>query len=198
MVDLPLPPSPGAVEHVSVDLVNSVVRLPGGSEVDALATPRGATTWLAERGLVAPDADLQAYCQARMIALRDDIRRVFEAAVGGTSVDDGLLERVNAALTAVPSAALLRYSPQEGFTRSLEHPVTRVVEHAMSVIAEDAVGLLVGETSSSLARCDAEPCSRVFLRTHGRRQWCSTRCGDRVRAARSYARKRERVASTPG
>ncbi|WP_253250476.1 CGNR zinc finger domain-containing protein [Arthrobacter globiformis] len=24
----------------------------------------------------------------------------------------------------------------------------------------------------------------------GRRQWCSNRCGDRVRAARAYARKR--------
>ncbi|MDN5936022.1 MAG: CGNR zinc finger domain-containing protein [Nitrosospira sp.] len=31
---------------------------------------------------------------------------------------------------------------------------------------------------------------RFLLKTHGRRQWCSTRCGDRVRAARSYARKR--------
>ncbi|MFC4716815.1 CGNR zinc finger domain-containing protein [Glutamicibacter sp. BW77] len=30
-----------------------------------------------------------------------------------------------------------------------------------------------------------------FRGTHGRRQWCSTRCGDRVRAARAYARKRE-------
>ncbi|MHC5560905.1 CGNR zinc finger domain-containing protein (plasmid) [Kocuria sp. U4B] len=33
------------------------------------------------------------------------------------------------------------------------------------------------------------------MRTHGRRQWCSTRCGDRVRAARAYARKQERSTS---
>jgi len=36
----------------------------------------------------------------------------------------------------------------------------------------------------------ADFCQRFFLRTHARRQWCSTRCGDRVRAARAYARKR--------
>ncbi|WP_404798560.1 CGNR zinc finger domain-containing protein [Streptomyces pristinaespiralis] len=27
------------------------------------------------------------------------------------------------------------------------------------------------------------------MRTHGRRHWCSTRCGDRARAARAYARR---------
>ncbi|WP_309816129.1 CGNR zinc finger domain-containing protein [Pseudarthrobacter sulfonivorans] len=33
--------------------------------------------------------------------------------------------------------------------------------------------------------CEAESCGRFFLRTHARRQWSSTRCGDRVRAARA-------------
>jgi predicted RNA-binding Zn ribbon-like protein len=29
---------------------------------------------------------------------------------------------------------------------------------------------------------------RLLLRDHNRRRWCSTACGDRVRAARYYAR----------
>ncbi|MFC7713379.1 CGNR zinc finger domain-containing protein [Nonomuraea recticatena] len=32
------------------------------------------------------------------------------------------------------------------------------------------------------------PCNRYLLR-HGRRHWCSIRCGDRARAARAYARR---------
>ncbi|MDN5704722.1 MAG: hypothetical protein L0K41_03970 [Yaniella sp.] len=31
------------------------------------------------------------------------------------------------------------------------------------------------------------------MRTHARRRWCSTRCGDRVRAARAYARKQKKL-----
>ncbi|MGA9832915.1 MAG: CGNR zinc finger domain-containing protein [Trebonia sp.] len=40
------------------------------------------------------------------------------------------------------------------------------------------------------APCGAHGCVRWFLRTHAARQWCSDRCGDRVRAARHYARHR--------
>ncbi|GAB2883292.1 hypothetical protein GCM10022245_18400 [Streptomyces mayteni] len=42
-----------------------------------------------------------------------------------------------------------------------------------------------------LAACGSAPCDRFLLRTHGRRHWCSTRCGDRARAARAYARRGE-------
>lgn len=41
----------------------------------------------------------------------------------------------------------------------------------------------------------ADSCDRIFLRTHARRQWCSTRCGHRMRAARAYARKRAALSS---
>ena len=44
-----------------------------------------------------------------------------------------------------------------------------------------------------VAQCEATSCDRFLLRTHARRCWCSTRCGDRVRAARAYARKLERA-----
>ena len=107
-----------------------------------------------------------------------------------------MLDGINAALAAAPNTSLLHYAPGEGFFRSLEHPATRLIEHAMSVIAEDAAALLAGHEAHLLAQCEAKPCSRFLLKTHGRRQWCSTRCGDRVRAARSYARKRTQTNST--
>lgn len=190
MSEIPLPPSPGTLEYRSIDLANSEIQLPGGKTCDALNTPEETTIWLISRGLVSEGTLLQSYCQNRLVGLRGDLRKAFAACVSGVAVDPGVLDGINAALAAAPNTSLLHYAPGEGFFRSLEHPTTRLIEHAMSVIAEDAAALLAGDAAHLLAQCEAEPCSRFLLKTHGRRQWCSTRCGDRVRAARSYARKR--------
>ncbi|WP_233206067.1 ABATE domain-containing protein [Cryobacterium sp. N19] len=195
MFEMPLPPSPGAREHRSIDLVNSEIHLPGGKSYDALNTPEGTTTWLITRGLVDEGAILQSYCQSRLVGLRGDLREAFAARISGSTVDPRVLDGINAALVAAPNTPLLRYASSDGFFRSLEHPATRLIEHAMSVIAEDASALLAGDEAHLLAQCEAEPCSRFLLKTHGRRQWCSIRCGDRVRAARSYARKRSQTNS---
>ncbi|MFD5231251.1 CGNR zinc finger domain-containing protein [Streptomyces qaidamensis] len=39
-----------------------------------------------------------------------------------------------------------------------------------------------------MTACASPPCNR-FLLKRGRRRWCSTRCGDRARADRAYARR---------
>lgn len=195
MSEMPLPPSPGAQEHSSIDLVNSEIHLPGGKIHDSLTTTEETTAWLTSRSLIGQGATLQSYCQNRLVGLRGDLRRAFAAHISGTPLDPRALDGINTALTAATSAELLHYAPGEGFFRSLEHPTTRLIEHAMSVIAEDAAALLAGVEAHLLAQCEAEPCSRFLLKTHGRRQWCSTRCGDRVRAARSYARKRAQANS---
>jgi predicted RNA-binding Zn ribbon-like protein len=51
---------------------------------------------------------------------------------------------------------------------------------ALARLAEDAVTLLCTPDVATLARCPAEGRVRLLLRTHGRRHWCSIRCGDRV------------------
>lgn len=147
---------------------------------------------MVQRDLASPDAAVQEYCRSRLAGLRDDLRAVFEAHVVGDVPEPGALAAVNRALSSAPGALLLRHDPTTGFTRTAAHPATQIVEHAMAVIAEDAVGLLTGELAGQVSRCEATSCDRFLLRTHARRQWCSTRCGDRVRAARAYARKHGR------
>lgn len=194
MSEIPLPPSPGARDHVSIDLANSVMRT-GNQVQEALDTPETTSAWLIARGLVGEGSMLQSYCQNRLVGLRDHVQAAFSAQVAGTPIDTTTLDGLNAALVAAPYSPLLRFTPESGFFRELEHPTTQFVEHAMSVIAEDTASLLAGDEAPLLTRCEAEPCTRFLLRTHGRRQWCSTRCGDRVRAARAYARKRALVNS---
>jgi predicted RNA-binding Zn ribbon-like protein len=190
MTDAALTAVPGAKEHPSLALVNSASELPGGRRYDELEGPDDAAAWLMAHDLIRPETVLQEHCRGRLAALRADLRDLFTAHATGDVPTTAAVQALNRALTAAPGALLLQFDPTAGFTRSAKHPVTQVVEHVMAVLAEDAASLLSGDQASVLASCEADGCQRFFLRTHARRQWCSTRCGDRVRAARAYARKR--------
>lgn len=186
----PLPPAPGTDAHAGIALANTLVMLPGEQPWDGLATPEAATAWLVSHDLAPGDTELLAYCQSRLTSMRSALRALFTARVRHTAPAPEDLETVNQALARVPSAPLLHHDPQHGFQRAAEHPVTRLVEYALARIADDAAHLLSDDAAGALAQCESAPCDRFMLRNHGRRRWCSTRCGDRVRAARSYARRK--------
>ncbi|WBQ06935.1 CGNR zinc finger domain-containing protein [Kribbella sp. CA-293567] len=181
---------PGVEEHPSLALVNSVTESARGHRRDELETPESVRAWLLTRDLIDPDAVLYEYCRGRIVALRESLRDLFTAHTGGDVPPPEAVQALNSALTSVPGALLLRFDATTGFTRGADHPVTQVVEHVMALIAEDAATLLTDDEASMLSSCEADGCQWFFLRTHARRQWCSIRCGDRMRAARAYARKR--------
>lgn len=191
MTKVPLSIAPGTAEHLCLALANSIVTLPGGQRVDELDSPESATAWLIRHDLAPKGTGLLAYCQLQLTDLRRNLRAVLTSHTEGMAPDLACLEGINQALTAVPSAALLRYEPDEGLRRVASHPLTQLVAHAMAQIAEDAAALLTGPEAHRIARCAAEPCDRFMVRTHARRQWCSARCGARQRANRAYARKRD-------
>lgn len=92
-------------------------------------------------------------------------------------------------MTSTPAVPTLVWDAATGFRAQLAHPTTRILEHALAVLAVDAVEIVTGPNAQMLAACEADPCNRYMLRTHARRHWCSKRCGDRIRAARAYARR---------
>ncbi|MDA2809490.1 ABATE domain-containing protein [Nocardiopsis sp. RSe5-2] len=182
-------PAPGAELFPALDFADSSVSLPGGKRVDLLGTPRDAARWLVERGLAPPDTVLYELCSSRMRALREHIRALFAARVDGLPAPAEALDAVNAAMTKVPSAALLAWDSERGLHRSAAHPIDQAVDHALAALADNAAELLTSPEAERLAACGSPPCDRYLLRTHPRRHWCSTRCGDRARAARAYARR---------
>ena len=192
MTKVPLPLAPGTAEHPCLALANSIVTLPGGQRVDELNDPENATAWLVRHDLAPVGTGLLAYCQLRLTGLRGDLRKVLESRTAGVAPSAGSLSGLNRALTAVPSAALLRYDTDAGLLRVPSHPTTQLVDHAMAQIAEDAAALLTGPEAPRIAHCAAAPCDRFMVRTHARRQWCSERCGARQRATRAYARKSDK------
>jgi predicted RNA-binding Zn ribbon-like protein len=181
-------PAPGAEQYVALDFADSAVALPGGQFVDFLGTPPKASRWLAERGLAPEDAGLQEMCTSQLRSLREQIRSLLAARIAGAPALPAALSAVNDALTRVPTAALLQWDEKEGPRRETPHPTNQLLDHALAVLAANVADLLTSEDAERLTMCGSPPCNRYLLR-HGRRQWCSTRCGDRVRAARSYARR---------
>ncbi|WP_424706783.1 CGNR zinc finger domain-containing protein [Kitasatospora acidiphila] len=188
----PLPPAPGAEQHVALDFANSELTSRAG-RLDLLATPDAATRWLIERELAPDDAVLYEYCAGRLRELRAQLRVLLAARIDGTPPPFEAVRTVNTALTTAPAASLLHWDEAQGPYRAPAHPADRVAEHAMAAIAADAAELLTGPDGERLAACSATPCNRFLVRTHAARHWCSVRCGDRVRAARAYARRTQQA-----
>ncbi|MET7461746.1 ABATE domain-containing protein [Nonomuraea sp. NPDC005501] len=183
-----LPPAPGADDYLALDFVNSAIALPGGHFVDLLGTPGGANRWLTEHGLAPEDAGVQEMCAAQLRSLREHLRVLFAARAGGLPVLPAALSAVNDALSRAPSAALLYWDEKRGPYRAAPCPTNEILDRALATLAANAADLLTGPDADRLTPCGSTPCNRYLLR-HGRRHWCSVRCGDRARAARAYARR---------
>ncbi|MGG8406534.1 CGNR zinc finger domain-containing protein [Streptomyces sp. 12297] len=182
------PPAPGAEDHLALDFVNSALVLPGRHSVDLLDTPGRTNRWLTAHGLAPADAGVQEVCAARLRTLREHVRALFDAHVRGTPAPPVALSAVNDALTGAPAAALLYWSEERGPYRAALCPTDEILARALATLAANAADLLTGPDADRLTSCGSTPCTRYLLR-HGRRHWCSTRCGDRARAARAYARR---------
>ncbi|GAB3956117.1 CGNR zinc finger domain-containing protein [Streptomyces sparsus] len=189
--DAALPPAPGVDQHRSLGFADTAVTLPAGQSYDLLAAPGSARRWLVSHDLTSRDVQLYEVCASRMRTLRGHVRALFAARVEGVAPPEESLRAVNQALTAVPTAPLLAWDGAQGLRRVTAHPTDQAVNHALATLAADAADLLTGPDVALLAVCGSPPCDRFLLRTHGRRHWCSTRCGDRARAARAYARRNE-------
>ncbi|PWK86332.1 putative RNA-binding Zn ribbon-like protein [Lentzea atacamensis] len=182
------PPVPGEEQYPSLALANSAVTLPGRRVLDLLDTPAQTNRWLTEHGLAPVDIGMREMCATQLRSLREQIRALFDARVAGLPALPAALSAVNDALTRVPTAPLLQWDEKNGPYRATPHPTTAIVDHALATLAANAADLLTGPDAERLTACHSSPCNRYLLR-HGRRQWCSTRCGDRARAARAYARR---------
>lgn len=182
------PPAQGEEEHLSLALANSAIALTGGHTVDFLGTPAQANHWLTQRGLAPVDAGMREMCATQLRSLREQIRSLFAARAEGLPALPAAVRAINDAMTRVPTAPLLQWDDETGPYRATPHPTTAILDHALATLAADAADLLTGPDADRLTACGSAPCNRYLLR-YGRRHWCSTRCGDRARAARAYARR---------
>ncbi|MEU8676158.1 CGNR zinc finger domain-containing protein [Streptomyces sp. NPDC048560] len=183
-----VPPAPGEEEHPSLAFANSAVSLPGGHVLDLLGSPAQANQWLTERGLAPVDAGMRDMCASQLRSMREQIRSLLASRVAELPALPAAVAAVNDAMARTSTAPLLQWDEKSGPRRVTPHPTTAILDHALAALASDAADLLTGPDAERLTACGSPPCNRYLVR-HGRRHWCSTRCGDRARAARAYARR---------
>ncbi|HUA50005.1 MAG TPA: CGNR zinc finger domain-containing protein [Solirubrobacteraceae bacterium] len=180
--------APGERRHLSLALANSRRNTPEGP-LDELASPASLRAWLSARGF-----EQIGRCGPAQVVefrlLRDAIRELLEARIQQRLPERTAVALVNRAASAAPSVSQLRWDAG-GPPEVVDRPGGRGTAVARAVIAADAIELIAGEEHADLRACGAPGCVRLLLRDHPRRQWCSTRCGDRVRASRYYHRHRD-------
>ena len=181
-------PVPGEERYLSLALVNTRFTVSHGP-VDLLDDAEVAHLWLVRHGLLPDRVALNGRQFGRLLGLREALRALFHAygAQGGPAAED--LATLNAALAAAPSTPRLTWSA-DGPHRADEPDAGNPAAAALSLLAEDATDLLTGGEADQLTACAAQGCARWFLRSHGARRWCTTKCGNRVRAARAYAARK--------
>ncbi|MFC9970567.1 CGNR zinc finger domain-containing protein [Spirillospora sp. NPDC127200] len=181
-------PVPLTGEPLALDLVNT--RTAVG---DLLATPDDLRTWLdlqAERlpdahGPAAPGPDDLAAVRA----VREHTANALERARRGEPPAAADLTALNDAQRAAPAINELAWN---GSAVTAERDRTGPARARLAArLAEAAADLLADPAVTKVRQCEADDCVLLFLPAHPRRRWCSAaRCGNRVRVARHYQRRK--------
>lgn len=177
---------------VALSLVNTI-RMSRDGEVDLLADAGAYTQWFIDRSLTRRRLRVGSDEIARVAELRSAIRTLFTARIDGRRPPASTVDTVNACsrLNAVSvTLAWTAEGPRRGATAGFSDGIDAI----LATVAADAIHVVTGKLGARLRRCQAPGCVGLFLLNHGRRVWCSTMCGDRVRAARHYrtsGRKRQ-------
>ena len=185
-----------------LDFVNTRVA-ENGRPVDLLEGPSDLARWLAEAGVLdggegeGASKGWEGGSQGwqvfeRALALREDLREIVEAIVGGERVRQGAIDGVNALLRSRPGYPQIERTP-EGFEKRFRAERDEPLGALLAPIAESAADLLAGGDPSLLKKCENPECVLHFYDTsknHARR-WCSmSGCGNRMKAQAHYRRRR--------
>ncbi|MGW2792435.1 CGNR zinc finger domain-containing protein [Streptomyces sp. NPDC001251] len=179
---------PGEERFLCLALVNTRFVLSHGP-VDLLEDTDAARLWLVRHELLPDRVVLTGRQAGRLRALREALRELCAARAEGAVPPASSLDALNAALAAAPPTPRLVWTGREP-RRADEPDTANPVGAALGSLAEDAADLLTGAAAGRLAPCGAQGCTRWFLRSHAARRWCTTKCGNRVRAARHYASRK--------
>ncbi|MBC9719355.1 ABATE domain-containing protein [Streptomyces sp. TRM66268-LWL] len=182
-------------DPLPVELANATYAVRGRLQ-DGLRTVEQLAQWLAgvHDRLAVPltEADLRSVGEAdlaRAREIRDAVRDIAVHAVREERPAPGPLRTLNRHAAAAPCRRELRWAESPRAVVRGDGPAVTVV---LGAIAQDAVDLFAGPRLADLRACHGPGCVLFFVKDHPRREWCSPGCGNRARAARHYARVRDR------
>jgi predicted RNA-binding Zn ribbon-like protein len=187
-------------EPVPLRLMNTIWADRSGVH-DALDSPQNLSDWLQAVGLAGVPVAVTEDDLATGRRLRDALRRLAAlltedgrpAAVSATNDLTVAIREVNAVASNAPGPRLRLH---EGVLMRATTPPGSPAPAALAAVATESIDLLTGADAPLLRACYAPGCVLYFVKDHPRREWCSTACGNRARAARHYARHPRRASAT--
>lgn len=159
--------------------------------IDSLGDSAAATTWLEEELGYTHGRELDPAEYSRLVTLRDSALRILRARLSGSAGPPTAdLHVLNNAAAGAPCCEQLddAWAASAVFTGSGTANPQNLAE-ALAALAT-AMIVLAADPSAALAECGADDCVVLFLRSDPRQRWHNERCGNRIRAARSYARNK--------
>ncbi|WP_405583965.1 CGNR zinc finger domain-containing protein [Streptomyces sp. NBC_01092] len=180
-------PAPLTGEPLALDLVNT--RPATG---DLLTTTDSLRTWwVLEADRLAEDVpgEVGAGDLAAVLAVREHIARALDHVRRGERPPAQDIEALNRAQRAAPAISEVVWdgSAIAVAPRREGSPGVRLA----AGLAQAAAELLADPAVTGIRKCEADDCVMLFLPTNPRRRWCSTaRCGNRMRVARHYQRRK--------
>lgn len=179
-------------EPLAIEFANTLFTT-AARPLDALTSQMALRRWLdvnAERIDTPSPRRLTAGDLERALELREIIRVLFACAVADDPPPAGSVQHLNQIAALDPITPRLHWTAAEP---PKAHPsLSRLgrVDALFALLAQSAIDVLGGSGAGRLRRCEAPGCINYYLKDHPRREWCSPKCGNRVRAARHYQRTR--------
>ncbi len=179
-------------EPVPIRLMNTIWADRHGIH-DDLQEPADLAEWLHAIGALDHSAPITAEEFGQGKALRDSLRRLAALCSDDTrEAATSAMVDIAEAVAAVNQVAGGQRSPQIELSgtalRLSTAPVGPVAMAALADVAVEAIALFTDEEAKPVRACFAPGCVLYFVQDHPRREWCSTTCGNRARAARHYQR----------
>src|SRR3954471_14373847 len=176
-------------EPLPMDFANTIRRR-GMADHDFLRTGADLASWAEHEFPRAPRVGARA-AQARLEEIRgvrDDVKAVLRATVGGAPLPARPTTRLNARARALPVVAQL--GRRAGELRTT--PATRAgaVDELLARVAAATIELVGSGGRDAVRFCDAPSCGDFFAPERRDQRWCDDSCGTRARVARHAAHAR--------
>ena len=183
---------PALGEPLAIELANTLFT-DGGRPLDALTTPAALSRWLKTNadGIDSPPPRRLSAGELEPVReLRTTIRTLLATALANDPPPAATIRHLNQLAALAPSTPQLDWPTGEPPTAHLSPSATGRLDALLALLARSAIDVLGGSGAGRLRRCEAPGCINYYLKDHPRRAWCSPKCGNRVRVARHYQRRR--------
>lgn len=181
--------------QLCLDFINTemIIR---GQRTDLLETPSDLQRWAVQAGLLSQAEARSAADGPRILneakVFRAVLREAVERIVAGKPVSGQAVDAINRLLSQRPGYPQIHRTAGR-FERRF-HSTAPDAVHVLVSLAESAADLLCAGDLALVKKCQHDACILYFYDTtkNHTRQWCSMElCGNRMKAAAHYRRKKK-------